>query len=178
MVFYGSPKHPRGMGPLIRLCLPYGIEPWFIPRKEPWRNGIVEKFNHHYQQKFFHKIEMDGAVELRDQSIMFENKHNGSYRYSKLKGRTPMRALQDSGSALTFPPTKTPPVLPLKKPPEGRYHLVRLIRSDLVLNIFEERFHMPSDLMYEYVVATIDVKEQKLKLYHDKVQVEEFDYKL
>jgi putative transposase len=28
------------------------------------------------------------------------------------------------------------------------------------------------------VVATIDVKEQKLKLYLDKIQVEDFDYKL
>jgi hypothetical protein len=32
--------------------------------------------------------------------------------------------------------------------------------------------------MLEYVVATIDVKEQKLKLFLDKTQVEEFDYKL
>jgi hypothetical protein len=32
--------------------------------------------------------------------------------------------------------------------------------------------------MLQYVVATIDVKEQKLKLFLDKTQVEEFDYKL
>jgi len=30
----------------------------------------------------------------------------------------------------------------------------------------------------EYVVATVDVKDQKLKLYLDKTQVEELDYKL
>jgi len=28
------------------------------------------------------------------------------------------------------------------------------------------------------VVATIDVKKQKLKLFHDQFQVDEFDYKL
>jgi len=33
-------------------------------------------------------------------------------------------------------------------------------------------------MMLQYVVATIDVKEQKLKLFLDKTQVEEFDYKL
>ena len=38
-VFYGSPAHPRGMGKMIRLCLPLGIEPCFIPQAEPWRNG-------------------------------------------------------------------------------------------------------------------------------------------
>ena len=31
MVFYGSRQHPRGLGPLIRLCLLYDVQPWFIP---------------------------------------------------------------------------------------------------------------------------------------------------
>ncbi|MDP3015868.1 MAG: IS481 family transposase, partial [Deltaproteobacteria bacterium] len=52
MAFFGSPTHPRGMGPLIRLCLLYGVNLWFIPPAEPWRNGGVEKFNDHYRQKF------------------------------------------------------------------------------------------------------------------------------
>ena len=39
LAFYGSPTHPRGMGPLIRLCLRYGVDLWFIPLSEPWRNG-------------------------------------------------------------------------------------------------------------------------------------------
>ena len=50
MVFYGSRAHPRGLGPLIRLCLAMQVEPWFIPPAEPWRNGIVEKFNDRWQQ--------------------------------------------------------------------------------------------------------------------------------
>jgi len=58
------------------------------------------------------------------------------------------------------------------------YHLVRLIRSDLKLNIFGEIFPVPPELKLEYVVATINVKEQKLKLFLDKTQVEEFKYKL
>ena len=60
----------------------------------------------------------------------------------------------------------------------GRYHLVRLIRSDLKLNVFGEFFSVAPELKLEYVVATIDVKDQKLKLFLDKTQVEEFDYKL
>jgi len=56
MVFCGSPTHPRGMGPLIRLCLHYEIELWFIPQSEPWRNGVVEQFNNHYQQKFLDRV--------------------------------------------------------------------------------------------------------------------------
>ena len=58
----------------------------------------------------------------------------------------------------------------LKKPEKGRYHLVRLIRSNLKLDVFGEMFPMPPELENEYVVATIEVKEQKLKIYLDKTE--------
>lgn len=45
MSFLGSPKHPRAISQFIRLCLHYSVEPWFIPMSEPWRNGMVERFN-------------------------------------------------------------------------------------------------------------------------------------
>jgi len=77
---------------------------------------------------------------------------------------------------LRFPKQEQAPRHPLKKPESGRYHLVRFIRSDLQLNIFGESFLLPSEIQYEYVVATIDVKEQKLKVIFDNIQVEEFDY--
>jgi transposase InsO family protein len=179
MVFYGSPTHPRGMGPLIRLCLHYGIELWFIPSSEPWRNGVVEKFNDHYQQKFLHRSPMQTEQELRAAALAFEHKHNSRYRYSKLNGKTPLQALaQSSRKPLRFPPQQPAPQAPLEKPETGRYHLIRLIRSDCKLDIFGERFGVPPDLQYEYVVATIDVKEQKLNLFHDQLQVEEFEYRL
>jgi len=66
----------------------------------------------------------------------------------------------------------------LEKPEEGCYHLVRFIRSDRRLNIFGEMFTAPSETQYEYVVATIDVKEQRLKLFLDKIQVQEYEYRL
>jgi hypothetical protein len=39
--FVGSSRHPRSMGPLIRLCLHSGVEPWFIPR-----NNNHELYSH------------------------------------------------------------------------------------------------------------------------------------
>jgi transposase InsO family protein len=178
MVFYGSPAHPRGMGCLIRLCLLYGIELWFIPKSEPWRNGVVEKFNDHYRQKLLARVEMVDEQALREQSLLFEQKHNRRYRYSKLHGRTPLEALAMAHKVLCFPTEEQAPRHPLKKPESGKYHLVRFIRSDGVLDVFGEKFLVPLDAIYEYVIATIDVKEQKLKLYLDKVQIDELDYKL
>ena len=67
---------------------------------------------------------------------------------------------------------------PLEKPGTGCYHLVRFVRSDCQLNIFGERCSAPPETQYEYVVATIDVREKKLKLSLGPTQVAEYDYQL
>ena len=79
---------------------------------------------------------------------------------------------------LVFPSKNNAPKHPLDKPEEGCYHLVRFIRSDCRLNIFGEVFSSPPETQYEYVVAIIDVKEQKLKLLLDTIQIEEYNYRL
>ncbi len=178
LVFYGSPTHPRGMGPLIRLCLRYGVKLWFIPPSEPWWNGVVEKFNDHYQQKFLDKVTRSSIPQLRQESLAFEHRHNSTYRYSKIKGKTPLKALAEMETKLIFPSKRDTPRHPLDKPEEGCYHLVRFIRSNCRLNIFGEMFPAPPETQYEYVVATVDVKEQKLKLFLDTIQIEEYKYRL
>jgi len=178
MVFYGSPTHPCGMGPLIRLCLHHNVEPWFIPPGEPWRNGMVEKFNDHYEQKFLRKVTMTTEAELKQGSLDFEHKHNSRYRYSKLGGQTPLQASAGTGRKLIFPSKDQAPRHPLRKPESGRYHIGRYIRSALRLNIFGELFAVPPELQYEYGVATGEVKEQKLKVFLEHKQAEEYDYHL
>jgi putative transposase len=178
MSFFGGYRYPRGMGPLIRLCLHNGVQAWFIPMAEPWRNGVVEQFNDHYQQRFLRKVYMDSEQALKTQSLAFEQRHNSMYRYSKLGGKTPMKALFASQKSLRFPETEQPPRYPMRKPENGKYHLVRLIRSNLKLNVFGELFPVSPKYQYEYLVATIDVKEQKLKLYLDTVKVDELHYRL
>jgi transposase InsO family protein len=178
MSFLGSPRYPRALSQFIRLCLQHAVEPWFVPMAEPWRNGNVEQFNDHYQQKFLRKVIMTTTDELAAGTLAFEQRHNSSYRYSKLGGKTPIKALSASKTMLRFPNPDERLQQRVEKPETGRYHLVRLIRSDLKLNILGELFPVPPELKLEYVVATIDVKEQKLKLYLDKTQVDEFDYKI
>lgn len=178
MSFFGSPKYPRATSQFIRLCLHHDVEPWFIPMSEPWRNGMIEQFNDHYQQKFLGKVFMTTIDELRSGTLAFEQRHNSGYRYSKLGGKTPLKVLTATQAKLRFPDHEKKPRKRLQKPETGRYHLVRLIRSDLKLNIFGELFSVPPELKLEYVVATIDVKEQKMKLFLDKTQVDELDYKM
>ena len=145
LVFYGSRQYPRGMGILIRLCLLHDVEPWFIPMDEPWRNGVIEKFNDHYQSGFLHRAVIRGEKDLSQQSLVFEHKHNTRYRYSKLKGQTPQSVLQKLNAKLRFPKSLEAPCHPLPKPKKGRYHLVRFIRTDRLLDVFGQRYTLPPE---------------------------------
>lgn len=177
LVFYGSPAHPRGMGSLIRLCLHHEIEVWFIPPAEPWRNGVVEKFNDHWEAKFFRRIVMGSTQELLRESLHFEERHNGRYRYSKLGGKTPLAALEATGATLRFPPVPEAPRYPLAKPDHGRYHLVRFVRSNGLLDVFGEPFTAPPETVYEYVRLTVDVGGQTLSVFLDGTLVDEHEYR-
>lgn len=178
MTFYGSPAYPRGMGKVIRLCLIYGVEPYFTPIREPWRNGVVEKFNHNWDDKFFRRTVINSTSELREKSLMFETKHNTSYRYSKLGGKTPIEYLNLLNYELKFPPQNHLDFKNLPKPVKGRYNLIRFIRSSGLLDVFTEKFKMPDIVHYEYVKATIDVKKQKLYIYLDNELIITKNYKL
>jgi len=178
LVCSGSPAHPRGMGSLIRLCLGQGIEPWFIPLREPWRNGVVEKFNDHYRSKFLTRVDVPDAAALSPAHRAFEEKHNSRYRYSKLGGQTPLTALQRTGQVLRFPASEAAPRVPLRKPETGCYHLVRFIRSDRRLDLFGERFLLPPEAEYAYVVATVHVERERLRVMLGADLVAEFPYPL
>ena len=124
------------------------------------------------------RVDLPDEQALRQQSQVFEQRHNGSYRYSKLGGATPLQALARSSKKLRFPTPKEAPRYPLPKPKRGKYHLVRFIRSDAILNVFGETFPLSSQTVYEYVIATVDVTQQKIQVYLDTEQVEEIDYPL
>jgi len=176
--FIGSPAHPRALGPLIRLCLGQAIEPWFIPPGEPWRNGVVKKFSDHYRAKFLARVEVPDFAALRPASRAFERRHNTRWRYTTLGGLTPLAALRQERTALRFPRRERAPHVPLPKPETGRYHLVRFIRSDRRLDVFGERFRLPPEAEYEYVVATVDVARQRLRVMLGDDLIAEVPYRL
>jgi len=167
MVFYGSRTHPRGLGPLIRLCLAMGVEPWFIPPAEPWRNGVVEKFNDHWRQFGPLRSPLASATAIDRANGTFEARHNAHYRYSKLGGRTPNATLAASATPLRFPVAPHAPTHPLPRPTHGRYHLIRFVRQDSSIDLFGERLRVPPEAVYAYVRATVDVGRQQLRVVLD-----------
>ena len=176
LVFFGSRLHPRGLSQVLRLCLMHDVEPLFIPPAEPWRNGVVEKFNDHWQQKVLaHPI--TSLDELEKRSIEFDARHNSRWRYRKNGGLTPNQVLARGPHPVRMPPELTPPPSQLPRPTRGRYHFIRFVRSDQELDIFGQKFRLPPETAHEYVQATADIATQQLEVRLDGQIVETFDYR-
>ena len=165
MVFYGSRTYPRGMGPLIRLCLAHDVEPWFIPPAEPWRNGVVERFNACWQQ---HGPSAASAAHFSSAAARGSRLRTAAQRLPSLQQtRRPNARCRPRGCQCTagISRSRVVPHHPLAKPERGRYHLIRLIRRDGRLDVFGERFRVPAAAVHTYVRATIDVTHQQLLVY-------------
>lgn len=170
----GSHRHPHSFGLVIRLCLHLGIQPVFIPIKEPWRNGIIERFNNDFDKMFFRAQFFKNFAYLRQQANGFEVFHNEHHRYSTMHGKTPNQ--QASKDIHLLPKGfKVPEKLNIA---DGHIHLIRFIRSNRILDIFGEKFAMPMPVEYEYVWATIDTQQEKLFVSHDKELIKELAYSL
>jgi len=170
----GSNRYPHSFGLVIRLCLYLGIQPVFIPIKEPWRNGIIEHFQNVFDKSFFRSQYFIDFSHLVSQAKGFEAFHDSNHRYSTLEGSTP--AGKRSGDIKYLSKDfKLPSKLGIA---DGYVHLIRFVRSNRILDIFGEKFAMPIELEYEYVWATIDTALETLSIYHDFKLVEKFSYPL
>ncbi len=175
--FRGSNKYPRSPGLVIRLCLYFDIQPVFVPIREPWRIGVIEKFNDTYNKKFFRRQWFNSYSHLKRQSKNFQRFHNQHHRYSCLKGKTPLEVIRNSN----FKPvtiganTKLPQ---LDEVPDGNIILIRFIRSNRLLDIFGEKFKVSKNLVYSYVKAVVVTQIGLLQLYLGDELVETFEYQL
>jgi hypothetical protein len=176
-VFSGTERHPRWFSRVIWLCLSVGIEPVFVPFREPWRMAQIERFNDVWDKCFFRGQHFDNFHHLQKEEKNFETFHNTNHCYSVLKGAPP----QAFEATLGFRANLLDPAFSLENityKREGKIHLIRFIRSDRVLHVFGEAFLLKPDCQYEYVKATIDVKEQCLTVFLFDEIVQEFKYAL
>lgn len=77
--FRGSNRHPRGLGLLMRVALSNSVTPVFIPPAEPWRNGIIEKFNDNVIKYFYNTQRFKSFEHLKERAVgfsVFHNKHH------------------------------------------------------------------------------------------------------
>lgn len=176
--FRGSNRYPHSLGLVLRLSLLLKIQPVFIPQGEPWRNGEIESFQDTFDKAFFRSQMFLSFKDLCDEAPIFEDYHNEHYIYSCLKGKTPNQVCKEDSLGVTLLPASFR--LPKERIliEDGYIHFYRFIRSDRQLVIFGEKFTVPNDLVYKYVIATICTDIHTLQVRHDDQLVEAFEYPL
>ena len=151
--FRGSNRHPRSLGIILRFIISQGVVPIFIPQAEPWRNGIIEKFNDTFNSKFYRVQKFKDFGHLKNEAVKFEEFHNQYHRYSSQSNKTPNEMLTE-----IMKPTKLSKEYLIEKPillDTGLIFFVRFVRSDLKVNIFNSEFIVNKKLMYSYIIAEI-----------------------
>jgi putative transposase len=122
---------PTGLGEVARVCLHQGATPVFIPPREAWRNGTIERFNDTFDKRFFRQERFTGVEHLTERAGAFERFHNAQHRYSATRGLAP-----DETPTPSKPRT---PIgldqLPAGWPKRGTVEFIRFIRSDHKLRI-------------------------------------------
>lgn len=162
--FRGSNRHPRSLGLVLRLALSLRVTPIFIPPAEPWRNGIIEKFNHNMLRYFFLKQKFDCLEQLREKAIEFSIFHNQNHRYSSQQGKTPDMIKTISQDYKLSEQINLSQQIPLT---EGSVIFIRFIRSDLSLKILGSKFIVKRQLIYNYIVAEIIIEQHVLIVRQD-----------
>ncbi len=164
--FRGSNRYPRSLGLVLRLCLFLGITPIFIPVAEPWRNGIIEKFNHNMQSYFFSKQEFKTFKELEIKSAEFSVFHNNHHRYSSQNNKTPcmIKSISQKNILINIPDINKPIDLI-----NGEIIFIRFIRSNRKINILGTSFIVNKKLVYSYVEAVILVENHALMIRQNNI---------
>ena len=178
--FSGSNRDPRAAGLLTKLCLALGIEPLFIPYRQPYRNGTLENFNGLFQQFVLNAQNIENVAHLQQEIVLFEKAANTQHPHVPLDGKT--------SDEYEHPLGFVPKVLSkdftcssrfrLKEPPKAKVSFICRIRQSGKITIASAKFEIDPNLAWDYVYATIFVKEQTLKIYHKGEVIKEFPYEL
>jgi putative transposase len=175
--FKGSNRHPRGLGLLLRTVLSLNVTPRFIPVGEPWRNGVIERFNQKVEKTLLTQ-EHRSFNELLCHSETFVKVHNSEHHYSTMSQRTPaemdlvldmpIRPLDKGYEVKGRPPIDSDNV--------NEISFIRLVRSDCLINVLNTEIKVEASLMHTYVEARVCINDHKLRIYQDGVlkQMEEF----
>jgi putative transposase len=173
--FRGSNRYPRSFGQVVRLCLDLDVEPFFVPPREPWRNGFIENFNGQFKRFLLNRRTLDSFAQLQTAVASLQETVNSTHRLAALQGQTPdefvagqpLRHLDKDYDGHQRD-------LPLVK---GTISFVRLVRnSGRITLCAQDKFAVDPNLKWQYVLAQVDVQSQLLHIYHAGELIKTYDY--
>lgn len=176
--FRGSHHSPRSAGLLTKFCLALQIESVFIPVHEPYRNGSIENFNGLLQRLVLKTQEIDAFPSLQEEVRRFELAANTTHPHAPLHGQTSA----EYEHAIHFQPNLLAPSYTFPSRfhfeafPEGKVSFICRIRKSGKITIATEKFEIDPTLAWDYVYASIFVKERLLRIYHQGKVLKELPY--
>jgi IS30 family transposase len=173
--FRGSNLYPRSPSKLMRVCLDLGIQPVFIPLREPWRNGVVENLNGLLARFLFRMRTFQTEKQLYQAVQRMETTINTMHRLPALEGKTPQEFT--ANARLRYPPNNYDWRRRDLRLVKGNVTFLRFVRkSGRITLTAKDKFLIGKKYKWQYVMANVDVAKKKLRVICQGKHIRSFDY--
>ena len=174
--FRGSNLYPRSPSKLVRVCLDLGVQPIFIPLREPWRNGVVENLNGLLDRFLFRLQTFETEKQLHKAVQRLETAINTTHRLPALQGKTPGEFA--TNARLRYPPAHYDWRTHNLRLVKGNVTFIRLVRkSGRITLTAKDKFFLGKKYKWQYVMAVVDVAKKKLNIIWQGRHIKSFDYR-
>jgi len=159
--FRGSNLYPRSPSKLMRVCLDLGIQPVFIPLREPWRNGVVENLNGLLARFLFRTHTFETEKQLHRAVQGLQTTINTRHRLPTLQGKTPQEFT--THAKLRYPPNNYDWRMRDLQLLKGNVTFIRFVRkSGRITLTAKDKFLIGKKYKWQYVLANVDVAKKRL----------------
>lgn len=174
--FRGSNLYPRSPSKLVRVCLDLGVQPVFIPIREPWRNGVVENLNGLLARFLFRTQTFETEKQLHQAVQRMETTINTMHRLPALQGKTPQEFT--ASAKLRYPPAHYDWRMRNLRLVKGKVTFIRLVRkSGRITLTAKDKFFLGKKYKWQYVLAVVDVAKKRLNVISNGKLLRSFDYR-
>ena len=173
--FRGSNLYPRSLSKLIRVCLDLGVQPVFIPIREPWRNGMVENLNGLLNRFLLRLQTFETEKQLHKAVQRLETTINTTHRLPALEGKTP----QEFAAHVRFcyPPANYDWRMRNLQLVKGNVTFIRFVRkSGRITVTAHDKFLIGEKYKWQYVMAIVNVAKRRLNILWQGKRIKSFNY--
>ena len=173
--FRGSNLYPRSPSKLVRVCLDLGIQPVFIPLREPWRNGVVENLNGLLARFLFRTHTFETEKQLHQAVQRMQSTINTRHRLPALQGKTPQEFT--AHAKLHYLPPHYDWRMRDLRLVKGNVTFIRFVRKSGRFTLTaKDKFLVGKKYKWQYVLANVDVAKKKLHVSCQGKPIRSFDY--
>jgi hypothetical protein len=166
MTFTGG-RWAHRLGRVVRLCLAFGVQVWFIPLYDPKRNGYVENFHGQCDQFFWSRTIFETKAQVEASYPDFLTYFRQQRRLPAIDYHTPSQMRSLSEVSIRYLPASChlhqQDQLPLVA---GLIHCVRLADQQGQVTVLNRSFSLDPSYAHQYIWAQVDTAHSQVTFYH------------